>query len=47
VLVELPNWPIGPPVAETISTMVDALEELGYTPLVHFQREDPRSGGVR
>lgn len=43
VLVELPNWPIGPPVAEAISTMVDALEGLGYTPLVHFEREDPRS----
>jgi len=43
VLVEIPNWPIGPPVAEAISTIVDALEQLGYTPLVHFQRADPRS----
>ena len=43
VLVEMPNWPIGPPVAEAISTMVEALEQLGYTPLVHFQRADPRS----
>ena len=43
VLVEIPNWPIGPPVAEAISTMVEALEQLGYTPLVHFQRADPRS----
>jgi DNA-binding LacI/PurR family transcriptional regulator len=43
VLVEMPNRPIGPPVAEAISTMVEALEQLGYTPLVHFQRADPRS----
>ncbi|MGO9892339.1 MAG: LacI family DNA-binding transcriptional regulator, partial [Solirubrobacteraceae bacterium] len=43
VLVEIPNWPIGPPVAEAISTIVEALEQLGYTPLVHFQRADPRS----
>jgi DNA-binding LacI/PurR family transcriptional regulator len=43
VLVEIPNWPIGPPVAEAISTIVEALEQLGYTPLVHFQRPDPRS----
>ena len=43
VLVEMPNWPIGPPVAEAISTMVEALEQLGYTPLVHFQRADPQS----
>jgi DNA-binding LacI/PurR family transcriptional regulator len=43
VLVEMPNWPLGPPVAEAIDTMVDSLEELGYTPLVHFRRADPRS----
>jgi DNA-binding LacI/PurR family transcriptional regulator len=43
VLVEIPNWPLGPPVAEAISTMVEALEQLGYTPLVHFQRADPMS----
>jgi len=43
VLVEMPNWPIGPPVAEAINTMVEALEQLGYTPLVHFQRADPQS----
>jgi DNA-binding LacI/PurR family transcriptional regulator len=46
VLVEMPNWPIGPPVAEAISTMVEALEQLGYTPLIHFQRADPRSLAV-
>lgn len=43
VLVEFPNWPLGPPVAEAIETMVDSLEHLGYTPLVHFQRADPQS----
>ena len=43
VLVEIPNWPLGPPVAEAIDTMVESLEQLGYTPLVHFQRADPRS----
>jgi len=43
VLVEFPNWPLGPPVAEAIDTMVESLEQLGYTPLVHFQRADPGS----
>jgi DNA-binding LacI/PurR family transcriptional regulator len=43
VLVEFPNWPLGPPVAEAIDTMVESLEQLGYTPLVHFQRADPDS----
>ena len=43
VLVEMPNWPLGPPVAEAIDTMVESLEQLGYTPLVHFQRADPDS----
>jgi DNA-binding LacI/PurR family transcriptional regulator len=43
VLVEMPNWPLGPPVAEAIDTIVESLEQLGYTPLVHFRRADPRS----
>jgi DNA-binding LacI/PurR family transcriptional regulator len=43
VLIEFPNWPLGPPVAEAIDTMVESLEQLGYTPLVHFQRADPES----
>ena len=43
VLFEMPNWPIGPPAAEAINTVVEALEQLGYTPLVHFQRADPGS----
>lgn len=43
VLVEMPNWPLGPPVAEAIDTIVESLEDLGYTPLVHFQRADPHS----
>jgi DNA-binding LacI/PurR family transcriptional regulator len=41
VLVEMPNWPLGPPVAAAINALVETLEELGYTPLVHFQRRDP------
>jgi len=43
VLVEMPNWPLGPPMTEAIDTIVESLEELGYTPLVHFRRADPRS----
>jgi DNA-binding LacI/PurR family transcriptional regulator len=43
VLVGMPNWPLGPPVAEAIDAIVESLEELGYTPLVHFRRADPRS----
>jgi DNA-binding LacI/PurR family transcriptional regulator len=30
-------------VAEAIDTIVESLEQLGYTPLVHFRRADPRS----
>jgi hypothetical protein len=44
VLVEMPNWRLGPPVAEALDTMVESLEQLGYTPLVHFQRADPGAG---
>ena len=36
VLLALPSWPLGPAVAEWVSAGVAALEELGYTPLVHF-----------
>lgn len=43
VLVGMPNWPLGPPVAEAIDSIVESLEELGYTPLVHFRRADPHS----
>lgn len=43
VLVGMPNWPLGPPVAEAIDAIVESLEDLGYTPLVHFRRADPRS----
>jgi DNA-binding LacI/PurR family transcriptional regulator len=37
VLLALPSWPLGPAVAEWVSAGVAALEELGYTPLVHFK----------
>ncbi len=40
VLLALPSWPLGPAVAEWVSTGVAALEELGYTPLVHFKHGD-------
>lgn len=36
VLLALPQWPLGPAVAEWVSAGVAALESLGYTPLVHF-----------
>ena len=32
----LPNWPLGPVVAELLSGSVGELDRLGYTPLVHF-----------
>jgi DNA-binding LacI/PurR family transcriptional regulator len=42
VLLALPDWPLGPPMADAVSTAVGELERLGYTPLVHFT---PRAGG--
>jgi DNA-binding LacI/PurR family transcriptional regulator len=37
VVIALPAWPLGPPVAELISAIVGELDRLGYTPLVHFR----------
>ncbi len=37
VLLALPAWPLGPPVAERVTACVMELERLGYTPLVHFR----------
>jgi DNA-binding LacI/PurR family transcriptional regulator len=37
VLLALPAWPLGPPVAERVTACVTELERLGYTPLVHFR----------
>jgi DNA-binding LacI/PurR family transcriptional regulator len=37
VLLALPAWPLGPPIAERVTACVTALERLGYTPLVHFR----------
>jgi DNA-binding LacI/PurR family transcriptional regulator len=36
VLVGLPAWPLGPPVAAAISSLVSELGRRGYTPLVHL-----------
>src|SRR4051794_26996779 len=37
VLLAMPAWPLGPPVAEALSACVGELDRLGYTPLVHFR----------
>jgi len=39
VLLAIPPWPLGPPVAEWISTASRAIGELGYTPLIHHEQE--------
>ncbi|MBE2319082.1 LacI family DNA-binding transcriptional regulator [Solirubrobacter sp. CPCC 204708] len=36
VIFALPNWPLGPVVAELLTGLVGELDRLGYTPLVHF-----------
>lgn len=38
VLLSLPPWPLGPPVADMISTASRAIAELGYTPLIHLEQ---------
>jgi DNA-binding LacI/PurR family transcriptional regulator len=40
VLLALPSWPLGPAVAEWVSTGVAELERIGYTPLVHLRQGD-------
>jgi DNA-binding LacI/PurR family transcriptional regulator len=40
VLLSFPPWPLGPAVAETMSVWVADLAELGYTTLVHLERDD-------
>jgi DNA-binding LacI/PurR family transcriptional regulator len=47
VLIALPSWPLGPAVAEWISTGVAELERLGYTPLVHLRQGDDTQGLAR
>jgi DNA-binding LacI/PurR family transcriptional regulator len=44
VLLALPSWPLGPAVAEWVSTGVAQLERLGYTPLVHLRQGDDTQG---
>ena len=40
VLLSFPPWPLGPAIAETMSTWVAELAELGYTTLVHLERDN-------
>jgi DNA-binding LacI/PurR family transcriptional regulator len=47
VLLALPSWPLGPAVAEWVSTGVAELERLGYTPLVHLRQGDDNQSLVR
>jgi DNA-binding LacI/PurR family transcriptional regulator len=47
VVLALPAWPIGPPVAEAVSACVAELERLGYTPLVHFRHAAGADGLTR
>jgi DNA-binding LacI/PurR family transcriptional regulator len=39
VLLSFPPWPLGPAIAETMSVWVEELAELGYTTLVHLERD--------
>jgi DNA-binding LacI/PurR family transcriptional regulator len=47
VVLALPAWPIGPPIAEAVSACVGELERLGYTPLVHFRHAAGADGLTR
>src|SRR3954452_8536861 len=47
VVLALPAWPIGPPIAEAVSACVGELERLGYTPLVHFRHAAGADGFTR
>lgn len=38
VLFDMPYWPLGAPTVEGVSAVVEELEDLGYTPLLHFER---------
>lgn len=40
VLLSFPPWPLGPAIAEGMSTWTEELAELGYTTLVHLERDD-------
>ena len=44
VLVGLPAWPLGPPVAAAISSLVGELARRGYTPLVHMDHAGATDG---
>jgi DNA-binding LacI/PurR family transcriptional regulator len=47
VLVGLPAWPLGPPVAAAISSLVSELARRGYTPLVHIDHAGAADGLLR
>ncbi len=47
VLFALPPWPLGPPVAEMVSTISRELSLLGYTPLVFVEQDTERTNLVR
>ena len=47
VLVALPAWPLGPPLADRVTACVTELERLGYTPLVHFRHGASEDALVR
>jgi DNA-binding LacI/PurR family transcriptional regulator len=40
VLLSFPPWPLGPAIAEGMSVWVEELAELGYTTLVHLERDE-------
>jgi DNA-binding LacI/PurR family transcriptional regulator len=47
VLVSLPAWPLGPPLATAISLLAGELARHGYTPLVHLDHAGAADGLLR
>ncbi len=47
VLVGLPAWPLGPPVAAAVASLAGGLAALGYTPLVHMGQAGEDDGLAR
>ena len=43
ILVALPPWPLGPPVAEMITAASRAVAALGYAPLIHLEQPGSRA----
>jgi DNA-binding LacI/PurR family transcriptional regulator len=44
VLIALPPWPLGPPVAEAITNLCGEVSALGYAPLVLMERSTDETG---